>query len=391
MSISELFFITVPIAWLLWVLFVVKNESPAKFLFQWGILLIACLVLSYFMNQRLSGMMGGRWAWGEVVYYGWLLFAFFAIFRIFRKILESILPKMIHRPFNEKIRKRIIKSAYYLILFVTVIPFFLAMTTIHRAKIGDAFNPKTELGIAYEEVSLRTKDGLNIKGWFIPAQSDKAVIIAHGLGANKSNFIGTVDMWHQLNFNVLIFDFRGHGRSDGHTITLGYKERLDVMAGLNYLMKQKKFTQDKIIGYGVSFGGASMILAANEMRVFHKMIIDSSFASLDDMANTVVDGEVIIPKFSRSLFKEIGLFFVRLDLGFDIRDHSPENIVGHLAGTPILFIHGKGDPLINWMQTKRLYERAGDPKQVVFLETQGHFGTPNDSRYMEIIRTFVEN
>ncbi len=279
----------------------------------------------------------------------------------------------------------------YIFLFIVMVPFFLAMTSIHRIKIKDAFNPKTELGITYEDVSLKTKDGLNIKGWFVPADSDKAVIIAHGLGANKSNFIGTVDMWHQLNFNVLIFDFRGHGMSDGHTVTFGYKERLDVMIGLEYLMKSKKFLPEKIVGYGVSFGGAAMIHAANEMRVFHKIIIDSSFASLDDMADTIVDGESIIPVFCRKMFKEMGLFFIRLDVGFDIREHSPENVVGRLAGTPMLFIHGKGDPLINWEQTQRLYEKAGGPKKVVFLETQGHFGTMNDASYVDIIRGFVVN
>ena len=292
---------------------------------------------------------------------------------------------------SERIRKALITCACYIVLFITMVPFFLAMTSIHRVKIKDAFDPKTALGIVYEDVSLKTKDGLNIKGWFVPADSDKAVIIAHGLGANKSNFIGTVDMWHQLNFNVLIFDFRGHGMSDGHTVTFGYKERLDVMAGLEYLMKNKKFPPEKIFGYGVSFGGAAMMHAANEMRVFHKIIIDSSFASLDDMANTIVDGETIIPVFCRKMFKEMGLFFIRLDAGFDIREHSPENIVGQLDGTPMLFIHGTGDPLINWEQTRRLYENAGDPKQVVFLGTQGHFGTMNDASYVDIIRGFVAN
>ena len=179
--------------------------------------------------------------------------------------------------------------------------------------------------------------------------------------------------------------------SDGHTVTFGYKERLDVMAGLKYLMERKKFTPDNIIGYGVSFGGAALIHAANEMRVFHKLIIDSSFASLDDMANRIVDGDAIIPVFCRKLFKEMGLFFIRLDIGFDIREHSPENIVGRLAGTPLLFIHGKGDPLINWKQSKRLYEKAGQPKQVIFLSTQGHFGTMNDAGYVNIVRSFIDN
>lgn len=391
MAVSEIILFAMPIIWFLGTLFVFKQEPHRKFILRWIALLVGCLILGYFMLRKLSSMMGGQWSLEELGYYGWFLFAFFTILQIAKKFVEYVLQKVILWPSSEKIRRGISKTIYYLLLFVTMIPFFLAMTSIHRAKVGDAFNPKTELGIQYEDVTLRTKDALSIRGWFVPASSDRAVIIAHGLGANKSNFIGTVDMWHRLGFNVLIFDFRGHGLSDGHTVSFGYKERLDVMAGLKYLLEVKKFPPDKITGYGVSFGGAAMIHAANEMRVFHKIIIDSSFANLGDMAETIVDGEIIIPAFCRRLFKEIGLFFVRVDLGFDIRDHSPENVVGRLAGTPILFIHGKGDPLINWKQTERLYKNAGEPKQVFFLETQGHFGTPNDSRYVDIINTFINN
>ncbi|MFH0753689.1 MAG: alpha/beta fold hydrolase [Candidatus Omnitrophota bacterium] len=391
MTLSEMILMAMPLVWFLWSLFILKPAGTLKFILGWAVLLTGCLALSFFMNQNLSKVMGGQWAWSDALYYGWQLFSFVTILQIIKKVFELALRRMIRWPLNESVRKVLTGCVLYSVLIIIIIPFFLGMTSIHRVKIGDVVNPETALAIAYDDVSLKTRDGLNIKGWFVPADSDKAVIIAHGLGANKSNFLGTVDMWHQLNVNVLIFDFRGHGMSDGHTVTFGYRERLDVMAGLNYLIETKKFTADKIIGYGVSFGGAAMIHAANEMRVFHKIIIDSSFASLDDMADTIVAGEAIIPVFGRKFFKEIGLFFIRMAVGFDIREHSPENIVGRLDGTPLLLIHGKGDPLIHWKQTQRLYEKAGNPKQVVFLETQGHFGTMNDASYVEIIRGFVAN
>jgi fermentation-respiration switch protein FrsA (DUF1100 family) len=389
MTISEAVLLTIPLVWLPWEIFVSKDMSAFKFLLRWTLLLAGCLMLSFFMHQKLAKMMGGEWTWGDAIYYGWLLFSFFAILQIVKKQLGRALGKLIRWPANEKMRKAFVLCTYYLLLFITMIPFFLAMTTVHRVKIADAFTPETALGVEYKDVGLKTQDGLTLKAWFVPANSGQAVIIAHGLGANKSNFIGTVDMWHQLGFNVLIFDFRGHGMSAGHTVTFGYRERLDVLAGLKYLTEKEGFTPDRIVGYGVSFGGAAMIHAASEMKHFHKIIIDSSFASLDDMADTIINSEPIIPVFFRKLFKELGLFFVRLDTGVDIREHSPERVVGQLAGTPLLFIHGKGDPLINWKQTERLFARAESPKKSVFLETDGHFGTMSDPGYVAMIGAFV--
>ena len=390
MSTSEWILIFMPIAWLCTGLFFDRRRPPEKIFLRFFIMLIACLVLSFLMVSNLGDMLRGRWLWGEVFYYAWLLASFLSVLQIFKAALNGLVANVICWPAHEVLRRIIQKVIYYVILFVLAIPFFLAVTSIHRVKIGDGHTPKTAWGYAYEDVALKTSDGLHIKGWFVPADSDKAVIIAHGLSANKSNFLGTVEMWHELGYNALIFDFRGHGMSEGHTVTFGYEERRDVMAAAQYLLKDKKFTSDKIIGYGVSFGGAAMIHAAKEMPVFHKLIIDSSFANLGDMADMIVDGEVIIPSFCRKLFKEIGLFFVRLDLGFDIREKSPENAIGDLAGIPILLIHGKGDPMISWHQTERLYAKAKNPKQVVFLETQGHFGTPNDPAYIDIIRAFIE-
>ena len=188
MSTSELVLTVIPVAWFLGATYFIPRHEKLKFVLRGGAFLIACLALSYFLHLKLSQMMGGQWVWGDVAYYGWMLFSFFTILQIFKKASDLALRRLIQWPRNEKIRKALVTCICYVVLFVTMIPFFLAMTSIHRVKIGDAFNPRTEMGVVYEDVSLRTEDGLNIKGWFIPAISNKAVIIAHGLGANKSNF-----------------------------------------------------------------------------------------------------------------------------------------------------------------------------------------------------------
>lgn len=389
MFFSELFFLAAPFLWLYVSLFFVKDASGPKLIIRSAGIVIVCFLLSYLMLVKASAVMGGRWGWGEVGYYGWLMTGFLTVFFVFKKILLLGLKKWI--PGSENLGRTVfMRLVYYAILFVVGVPFFLAMTSVHRLKVCDVFTPTTALNLAYEDVAWKTADGVVIKGWFVPAVSDKAVLIAHGLGANKSNFIRTVQLWHGLGFNVLIFDFRGHGASDGHTVSFGYRERLDVIGGWDYLTQVRKFLPVRITGYGVSFGGAAMLHAAREIKGFHQIIIDSSFASLDTMADNIVAGEPMIPSYLRQASKEIGLFFIRWDVGFDIREKSPENIVADLTGTPILFIHGKGDLLIPSSHAQRLYARSGEPKRIVIFNTHGHFATLNDPSYAAIIASFIQ-
>ena len=68
-----------------------------------------------------------------------------------------------------------------------------------------------------------------------------------------------------------------------------YKEKYDIEAGIEYLIEEKMFSTDNIVGYGVSFGGASLIHAVADGAKFERIITDSSFASINTMAKKVVE------------------------------------------------------------------------------------------------------
>jgi len=97
------------------------------------------------------------------------------------------------------------------------IPFVLCYVQVHRPKLPNSEAPDA-FDLPYEEVHFpAAKDGLEVSGWFIPsAGSDATVLLCHGLGANKSNFLSAVPFLHQAGYKTLIFDFRGHGDSAGH-------------------------------------------------------------------------------------------------------------------------------------------------------------------------------
>lgn len=175
-------------------------------------------------------------------------------------------------------RQLLRETAPALLLVPLLLPYFMGVVYVHRFKVPNTSNPRQVLDRAYEDVTFETTDGLTIRGWFIPSpkQSDRTLIICHGLGANRSNFLPYCAVGDELGANVLMFDFRGHGDSDGYTVTFGYREKLDVLAALDFLRAQKPDQAREVFGLGISMGSSALIHAAAEAQPpFDGVIVDS--------------------------------------------------------------------------------------------------------------------
>lgn len=353
-----------------------------------NVLLLSVIAVGMFLY--LEKLIFGKVIWGEV-----FLAVYFLISVGIVIVLAKFLARLAVRLLSQKVKIQYVQKGIYwtgisLFWIFIILPFMLETFALHRPKIGDRLNPTTALGLSYENTYFKTKDDVLLHGWFIPAQSDKAVIIGHGLGANKSNFLIVADFWHSLGFNVLIFDFRGHGQSQGHTISLGYKERLDIQAGLDYLSRRQDVNLGRIIGYGVSFGGAAMIQAAAEDLRLQAIIIDSAYASVDSMALQTVERIGFVPPFLVKIIANIGLSMASLECGFDLQAFSPERAMAKIK-QPVLFLHGKKDTLISWKESEKLFASAHEPKFLHYFETEGHYTTMNDPNYKMIVSNFLEN
>lgn len=387
---AEVFFMSIPIVALMAggiFGFDFKKISPMKMIVGvFNVLVLLGLVVLMFFH--LEKLMFGRILWREVFLAGYFLLSI-GILIFLSKAAVCFLAGLSSR----KIKNRLLQKSFYwaivgLFWIFMVFPFLLETFTLHRPKIGDRINPRSALGLSYENVALKTKDRVVLDGWFIPAQSDKAVVVGHGLGANKSNFLSIAEFWHDLGFNVLIFDFRGHGKSQGHTISLGYRERLDIEAGLDYLSARQDINQQKIIGYGVSFGGAALIQAAAEDARLKAIIIDSSYANIDSLALQTVEKTGFVPPVFVKIIARIGLSMASFECGFDIRKFSTERALAEVK-QPVLLMHGKKDTLIPWVETEKLFATAHQPKFLHFFETQGHYATMSDAAYRTVVEDFL--
>ena len=131
-------------------------------------------------------------------------------------------------------------------------------------------------------MSFKTADGLTLRGWYIPCakETQKTLILLHGYPADKGNILPALAFLHE-DFNLLLFDFRYLGKSEGSYSTAGAKEVEDLLAAIQFL----KSRGVKEVGvWGFSMGGAVALMAIEKASEIRAVISESSYASLAAMA-----------------------------------------------------------------------------------------------------------
>ncbi len=246
------------------------------------------------------------------------------------------------------------------ILVVVAVSLLLVYANTHPPKYP-LFMPPSAYKADYEDVVFTSEDGVTLKGWLVkpshPRQPSPAIIICHGLGANKSDFTELAAALSRRGYAVLLFDFRAHGESGGSRSSLGYHEQDDVLAAFGFLKARPGIDAGKIGIFGFSMGGASAILAAARSNGFRAVVADSAFANLRDLARSAIAAIYHLP-----VFPFLPLTVLGYDLYFQtsIDAVSPAKAIADISPTPILIIAGEGDQLIPSGQwTKTLCRRKG--------------------------------
>jgi fermentation-respiration switch protein FrsA (DUF1100 family) len=259
-----------------------------------------------------------------------------------------------------------------LLLLPLCFPYLLAAMYVHRPKGANVASPTVMTGRTSADVSLTTRDGVALCGWFLPVKegtSSRTVVMCHGLGGVRSDVLNSFAVADALEANILVFDFRGHGDSDGHTVSFGCQEKWDVVAAVAYLREQRPQQARQIVGYGQSMGAATLALAAPEIEPpLDAVILDSAFASALDLTDTVLG---TIPGPVRNAILVPGVPLASLHAGCDLRTARPIDVIGRVRA-PLLLIHATGDKLIPVENSRRLYEQAQEPKSLWLTDTGDH-------------------
>src|SRR3989344_4582516 len=171
-----------------------------------------------------------------------------------------------------------LKVLIFIALWLIIFSLLIFYMSIHPQKIITNLAP-SDFGLNYEEVLFNSADGIKLSGWFIPHNKTKStVIVMHGYPADKANLLGVTEFLAK-DFNVLLFDFRSFGKSEGKYTTAGYLERNDLLGAIQYLEEEKNLT--KIGLYGFSLGGA-VALMTNHKNI-KAVATDSAYARLQDV------------------------------------------------------------------------------------------------------------
>ena len=221
----------------------------------------------------------------------------------------------------------------------------------------------TEYGLPYENVAFSPRgdewDDIVLRGWLIEKERDElTVILVHGLNRNRTgdNALELAGRLFDRGFNVLLFDIRGHGESDGERLSAGYFEKWDVLGAYDFLA-QRGASPEEIGLLGWSLGAATALLAAAEEPAIKAVVSDSSFADVHDLIAQETARATVFPQWVVPVFIPGMKIISRILYGIDVGAVVPERAAGTL-GYPILVIHGEADERVPAEQSVRIHASA---------------------------------
>jgi pimeloyl-ACP methyl ester carboxylesterase len=235
-----------------------------------------------------------------------------------------------------------------------------------RGQLGETHSPD-EYGLQFEPVEFKATDRLTLYGVWIPRTgSDKAVIILHGHGGSYDFDLYRAPALLQAGFNVFLFDFRAHGRSQGRRMTFGYEERRDVIGAVEFL-HNRGIQHIGLLGF--SYGGIVSMLVTPDCPDIKAVISDGGPASL---RTAIATGgvEMGAPLWLTKPLAWLIISMTSLRLGVNIFRYEPILWVGKISPRPIFFIHGDHDQYLP--DFDELYAAANQPKELWRLSDAGH-------------------
>lgn len=234
--------------------------------------------------------------------------------------------------------------------------------------------------IPFKDIELVTDDGVTLAAWYTPPQNGAVILVAHGYNSNRPEDLYV--MFAKNGYGVLAWDFRAHGASGGETCSLGFYEQLDAEAALTYALSQPGV--EHVGAWGGSMGAATMILTAAKHPEIEAVVSDSAFPSLE---------EVIRLNTPISIMQPFVLFFAEQRGGFDLEQARPVDAIAELSPRPVFIIDGWEGAAVIMNSPHRLYDAAGEPKQVWAEEGVPHLGTygNNPKKYERQVIGFFGN
>jgi len=284
-------------------------------------------------------------------------------------------------------KKLVVALVVVLVLVFVVLPAYIAYSSLHPARCGSMETPG-DYGLSYVDVEVMTEDGVLLKGWVIePAggvEKEAVLVLMHGYTSCKADpdLLAVASAFAKMGYWVVMFDFRGHGESNG-TTTIGPKEaRYDAPAILGLV--EERFPGRPVALLGYSMGGVVAIMAGNGDPRVTAIISDSPYPVLSEVVPRWLKAKMGIPTWYSSLIGFWGSLFSGEDLDF-----GPMKLES--IDKPLLVIVGTEDPLVTPEEAKQIAEKSPRGETLV-VEGAGHVEaarTLGIDAYTKIVDDFI--
>ena len=239
------------------------------------------------------------------------------------------------------------------------------------------------VGFQYEDVDFKSRDGLELSGWYVPSKNGAMIVLSHGFSANRLVVLPLARLLVEHGYGVLMYDIRAHGRSQGSLGTWGWLEINDVFGAVDYLLTRPEVNRQRLGAMGFSLGGQIVLRAAVQDERIRAVAADGpSVAAMSD--------HIVSPNFSlRKLLFGPWLWLVYAGQALLTGARQPPGVVeeiGKLAPRPLLLVStGRG---FEQRFTRRIYEEAAEPKTLLEIPEARHGEGPH-SRPEEYEKTLI--
>lgn len=258
-------------------------------------------------------------------------------------------------------------SVILLLSYISICYFFSSLIILPQRR---ALEDPAELIASYgplQEVSFRTNDNLTLKGWLFENPKDSTdcgVIMLHGHNSNRFGMRRWMSYFWVKGCDVLLYDHRAHGESEGTFATFGIRESEDVLSAHDFL-KEKTGLKDQNIGWvGASWGAAAALYAGAEKDELSFILADSPYKDFDAavMERAIRDfGEWVL------LLKPMIYFLVEFRADINIAEASTlERARQNMM--PVLLIHSQTDQATSSDQSVAI-AAVMNPENLIFHHT----------------------
>jgi alpha-beta hydrolase superfamily lysophospholipase len=273
-----------------------------------------------------------------------------------------------------------------LLLIAILLLFPIVLHLAYRApRIEESGSPE-QYGLPYTEHRIDTVKQKRLFAWMISAEeSRRTLVIVHGWGANAEMMLPLAQPFHQAGINVLVYDARNHGKSDGDSFSSLPRFAEDLAMVLEWVRQNTPDHQIIVLGHSV--GAAAAILTASRGADIDLVIGVSGFAHPKLMMNRHLD-RPWLPSFLRPLIMN----YIQWVIGFRFDDIAPMNRIS-LVRCPVLLAHGTSDTVVP-IDDMHLIEASATPErpvQVIAVEGAKHDSVQLFQQHADALIQFIRD